>query len=298
MAQALQATIEKMKLDYDALKKKSKMNDLRLNQLVKDQNDIIAGMDRFKLHCDEIDAMHCADMTHKMDSLQADKEQYEAWIRDSNLQEYYLSSKAGGLTKPGRARPLTPSGVSVVSAVGRVDGAPSRQAAATRGSRLSADEATYAEEVFLFDEGTNTAVNGAFDNDTVSIGSPQQQKSNTLFERKSSGFNENGFTAHSTVGVGRISTLETHSSEDMVNIGTGTVHSVGLLSTIASGRSVGKRPRRVDDVPETMDGIKQEPAPPSNGGRVEVVTDDGTRIISYRNGTRKEVCLPGVVLFK
>lgn len=32
-----------MKVDHEALRKKSKMNDQRLNQLVKDQNDIITG---------------------------------------------------------------------------------------------------------------------------------------------------------------------------------------------------------------------------------------------------------------
>lgn len=41
--QALQATIEKMKVDYEALRKKGKINESRLQQLVKDQNDIIAG---------------------------------------------------------------------------------------------------------------------------------------------------------------------------------------------------------------------------------------------------------------
>lgn len=42
--QALQATIEKMKLDHEALRKKSKMNDNRLQQLIRDQNDIISGV--------------------------------------------------------------------------------------------------------------------------------------------------------------------------------------------------------------------------------------------------------------
>lgn len=50
VTQALQATIEKMKVDYESLRKKSKMNDSRLNQLVKDQNDIIAGEDIIAVH--------------------------------------------------------------------------------------------------------------------------------------------------------------------------------------------------------------------------------------------------------
>ena len=49
--QALQATIEKSKQDYEQLKKRAKMSDSRLQQLLKDQNDIISS----KLMCQSLD---------------------------------------------------------------------------------------------------------------------------------------------------------------------------------------------------------------------------------------------------
>lgn len=316
-------------------------------------------------------------MTRKLDVLQADKERYETWIKDSNLEEYYDSSSAGraaagrGHDKRKIKDRVEATGT-IVSAVGRMEGQRAIPVNAKRSianksktnTIRSSNDHTYAEEVFLVDELSQAVLNaagGAEDESLVedsrcegSDSDNEEDYDKDWFERNEgidsdAIASDRSHTLASTSGVtstlGRLT--DTRSNDDMVNLGTQTIHSMGLRST-ANTTGVHDSEHEHTDVHNGLEGVipkstqsvrrsanvghdvkasvaasssqsdscsrapadsgqtvagQQGPcddsspaaAAPTSGasssGRVEMVDEDGTRVISYRNGTRKEVII-------
>lgn len=279
-------------------------------------------------------------MSRQLDTMKEDKGQYEAWIRDSNLQEYYVSSRGKGVNSTSRAG----GSVAVVSAVGRLDRSKVTSSSARKStdssSRRDKGAETYAEEVFLFDDVSHTALNEAeryedhsIDDGPANLGSADESRedidsvdSSNHEARYDGNWSAAVLSKHvgnstennSTAGIGNsLIRPNKDTSGDIVNLGTGTLQTIGMQTTMNSTASMAavrhsgsieevQANRQRTDFADQRDINQQQNSLDSKGnsdhrsalssnasGRVEVVADDGTRTISYRNGTTKEIYTDG-----
>jgi hypothetical protein len=261
--QALQVTVEKVRVDHDALKKKAGLNERRMQQRIRDQTDTI------KLQKDQIRVM--------------EEEKVKIWET--------LSKSPGGrnILKSLKNPPVGHSG-------GRQPKQPT-----------SAEEYYFLSEMEAAAAGADGLAAALYVDEPTDYGIVEQESS---YSRGS--LSDAIFEANTNLGLGRgnaaarggptstsRSSLRYHSSSQEYSDAEGEeetgAKTFGGSLTLQSRAGAGGG----EEGEEDAEGTVGEAARSSDSRkRTEVVTDDGRRIVTYRNKTVKETLPDGRAIVK
>ena len=259
--EALQVTVEKVRVDHDALKKKSGLNERRMQQRIRDQADTI------KLQKDQIGVM--------------EEEKVRIWET--------LSKSPGGrnILKSLKNPPVSYSG------------------AREPKQPTSAEEYYFLSEMEAAAAGAGGLATALYVDEPTDYGIVEQESS---YSRGS--LSDAIFEANTNLGLGRgsaaarggptstsRSSLRYHSSSQEYS----DIEGGEETGAKTFGGSLTLQPRADggEEEEEDAEGTVGEAARSSDSRkRTEVVTDDGRRIVTYRNKTVKETLPDGRAIVK